>query len=906
MKKLFLIFGFLLGMISLVSSQGFVHTQGKIIVDGNNDTLLMRAMGLGGWMLQEGYMIKTASFASPQHKIREKIEQLIGAADTDLFYDAWLANHVRKIDIDSLASWGFNTVRLPMHYNLFTLPIEDEPVLGQQTWLTKGFELTDSLISWCKQNNMYVILDLHGAPGGQGKDAAISDYDETKPALWESVHNRDKMVALWKRIANRYKDETAIAGYDLLNEPNWQMTNNGPLKALYLEVTDSIRAVDTNHMILIEGNWFANDFTNLTPPWDNNMVYSPHKYWSHNEVANIQWVLPMRDNYNVPLFFGESGENSNTWFRDAIKLFEDHNIGWAWWPMKKVDDIAGPLSINRSSGYQTLLNYWENGGTQPTAAFAKAVLMQFADDLKIENCFYQKDVIDAMFRQVQSDETVPYRHHTIPGPVYASDFDMGVANEAYKDTEVANYHLSTGNYTAWNSGWQYRNDGVDLEVCTDNVFTTGYNMGFLDAGEWTQYTTTVMADAVYDIDVRVAANAGSGKFHFSMDGATITPVTSVPNTGGWQTWQTVTIPNVILGTNDKKLRLNINNSGFNISSFNFIQKGATTSLATAFVSAKTIDNNNIQLVLNKPLTGPLPSSPADFLIYSNGNSIPITNVELSTDNKRIINFTVNHVIEFDQVLKISYTGNQINATDGTALTAFTLEDVENTLALIHNIPGRIEAEDYFHQVGTQKEFTSDLNGVYNLGYLDVDDYMDYNVDIQTATTYDLSFRTASQSDMGELEMQLIDGSGNVTVLKNITFSPTGNWQTWATTNTTVTMPTTGRQHLRLVVKQAPFNFNWFELTNVTNTNEVKSIENIQVFPNPSQGLFNVRADMTMTQNVTIEVYNTIGQNLWNKTIENTTNLQETLDLSSYPNGNYFIIIKAASGKVYTQNIIKME
>jgi len=146
--------------------QGFLTTKGKAIVKENGDTLILRGIGLGGWMLQEGYMLQTSGFANAQYQIRDKIEQLIGKEDTDLFYDAWLANHVRKIDIDSLKAWGFNSVRLPMHYNLFTLPLEDEPVAGQNTWLNKGFELTDSLISWCGQNQMYVILDLHAAPGG--------------------------------------------------------------------------------------------------------------------------------------------------------------------------------------------------------------------------------------------------------------------------------------------------------------------------------------------------------------------------------------------------------------------------------------------------------------------------------------------------------------------------------------------------------------------------------------------------------------------------------------------------------------------------------------------------------------------------------------------------------------------
>lgn len=217
-------------------------------------------------MVQEGYMLQTAGFANPQHEIRATIEELIGETNTDAFYDAWLANHVRRADIDSMKAWGFNSVRLPMHYNLFTLPIEEEPIAGQQTWLNKGFELTDSVISWCAQNEMYVILDLHAAPGGQGQDAGISDYDPTKPSLWESDANQDKMVALWQRLAERYADEPWVAGYDLLNEPNWPLPGNVAMRNLYERATDSIRTVDSMHMLIIEGNWFANDFTGLPPP----------------------------------------------------------------------------------------------------------------------------------------------------------------------------------------------------------------------------------------------------------------------------------------------------------------------------------------------------------------------------------------------------------------------------------------------------------------------------------------------------------------------------------------------------------------------------------------------------------------------------------------------------------------
>ena len=139
--KKILFFSFFILFSSISYSQEFLKTNGKAIVSSTTgDTVLLRGMGLGGWMLQEGYMLQTASFANAQYQIKGKIEELIGEANTQLFYEKWLENHVRKVDVDSLASWGFNHIRLPMHYNLFTLPIEEEPVVGENTWLDKGFE----------------------------------------------------------------------------------------------------------------------------------------------------------------------------------------------------------------------------------------------------------------------------------------------------------------------------------------------------------------------------------------------------------------------------------------------------------------------------------------------------------------------------------------------------------------------------------------------------------------------------------------------------------------------------------------------------------------------------------------------------------------------------------------------
>ena len=907
-KLISIIFSFLFLSIIQVDAQHFLSTNGTAIVNENQDTILLRGMGLGGWMVQEGYMLQTAGFANPQHEIRATIEELIGEADTDLFYEAWLTNHVRKTDIDSLKSWGFNSVRLPMHYNLFTLPIEEEPVAGEQTWLSKGFELTDSLISWCAQNEMYVILDLHAAPGGQGMDAAISDYDPTKPSLWESEDNQDKMVALWKRIAERYADEQWVAGYDLLNETNWDLPGGVELKNLYKETTDSIRTVDTQHIIFIEGNWFANDFTGLTPPWDDNLVYSPHKYWSTNDEATVQWVIDLRNTYNVPLYLGESGENSNVWFRDAIRLLEDLDIGWAWWPMKKVESIAGPLSVVKTPEYQSLLDYWSGNGSTPTAAFGKATLMQLTEDLKTENCIFQKDVIDAMFRQVYSDETIPFNTQNIPGVVYASDYDMGVIGKAYYDVESANYQVSTGNFTSWNAGWSYRNDGVDIERCSDNVNANGFNVGFLDTDEWMQYEVEVAASGVYEIHVRAASGGSGGRMHFEANNANITPSFFTPPTGGWQNWQTTIIPNVILNENDTKIKFYVDQAGFNVSSFEFVETGIdVTTLATDFVAAITVDEYHIQMNANKFITNPLPTSPSDFEIFVDGNSIPIIAVAVDSDNPRIINFTVDYILKSTEEIKISYSGNQVLATDGTVLNNFTLEDVENTLKFVHQIPGRIQAEAFEFQSGVELENTTDIGGGQNIGFLDPGDYLDYQINVTTATSYNVGYRTSAEFGGGAIELQLIDNNGIVNVISSPSFPVTGGWQTWTTTNETIDLPV-GRYTMRLLITNSPFNMNWLEFSIATSTNDFdnNSFTDVKVFPNPSAEVFNIQAQIDKVQDVQIEVYNVNGELITTKNIEKTSEVQEELSLSSFSNGLYYILLRLEDGTFYSTKLVKIE
>jgi endoglucanase len=574
MKKIVLIAFISFSIASF--GQGFLHRNGQEIVDGNGKNIVLRGLGLGGWMVQEGYMLQTGSFAGPQHVIKQKIVDLVGAKNTEEFYDAYKANGITKRDIDSLAAWGFNSVRLPMHYNLYTLPLEQEAVSGQNTWLEEGFKMTDELLKWCAANKIYLILDLHAAPGGQGKDANISDYNPAKPSLWESTANQDKMVALWEKLAERYKDNPWIGAYDIINEPNWNFTgtnqngcdetSNAPLRALQVRVTNAIRAIDKNHLIFIEGNCWGNNYNGMFPLWDENMALSFHKYWNQNDVASIQKMLDYRTQYNVPIWLGESGENSNVWFKEAISLMESNNIGWAFWPMKKIENLAGVSSVTKTPEYEQLLQYWNNKSAKPSVDFGKKALMQIAENFKIENLTIRYDVIDAMFRQIQTTETKKYKNHALPGRVFATEYDLGQNGYAYLDKDIANYDGTK--FTKWNKGGMMRNDGVDIESCNDTMIN-GFQVGFIEDGEWLRYTVEVKTKTSFDVAVRYASNIAGGKLYLEDENGRISETITIPSSGGYDKWKTVVLKNVILkqGTNKVKVRFEIGNFNLNFLEF---------------------------------------------------------------------------------------------------------------------------------------------------------------------------------------------------------------------------------------------------------------------------------------------------------------------------------------------------
>ncbi|WP_028970040.1 cellulase family glycosylhydrolase [Sphingomonas sp. URHD0057] len=535
---------------------GFLGAQGPRIVDGDGRPVILRGIGLGGWMLQEGYMLKLGELGQ-QHVIQRRLAELVGRAAVEEFERAWLDHHMTKADMDALGRWGFSSVRLPMHYALF---LDPSAPAGTDRWNEDGFRRVDRLLEWAAANRMWVILDLHAAPGGQGTDLAISDRDPAQASLWGSAENQRRTVALWREIARRYTDNPWVGGYDLVNEPNWDFDgpggghgcndkSNRPIAALYKRITAAIREHDRNHLIVIEGNCWGNNYAGITPDWDDKLVLSFHKYWNHNDAGSIAGIVKLREATGRPIWLGESGENSNGWDRDAIKLAEANDIGWSWWPLKKLG-FNNPLEVTPNQGWQRIVEWLTGKGPRPDPAEARTAMMKLAShDVDYANNVVHPDVVDAMMRQTHSDATVPFREHrlgSVPLEIAAVDYDLGPPGIAYADRVEADYHTDTGGKRSeWNDGRTYRNDGVDIAREPDG---SPYISAF-EQGEWMQYT--IDAEAEGGRGAALVAADGPATLAITLnDGLPVT--LSVAATNGWQTISVPPLP-MLQGTNRLKL-----------------------------------------------------------------------------------------------------------------------------------------------------------------------------------------------------------------------------------------------------------------------------------------------------------------------------------------------------------------
>jgi aryl-phospho-beta-D-glucosidase BglC (GH1 family) len=373
----------------------FVRVHKKNLIAPGGEKIMLRGINLGNWFEPEGYMFLFDGGPQSPREIEAFFNELIGPSAAKNFWTTYRRTYISKPDIDFIRSTGLNSVRIPLHYKFF---LESD----------EGFAVLDPVVDSCRQVGLWVILDLHCAPGGQ--TGANIDDSWGYPWLYESAAEQEATVEVWKRIAHHYRDEPTVLGYDLLNEPDPQFPgtpNYIPrLASIYRQIIAGIRQVDSNHIIILGGARWDTDFSLFDSRFDPKTIYTFHTYGTPPEEVSVQAYVNYRDDNNVPLWLGESGENTDQWIQQFVRVLEQNHVGWCFWPYKKVEKSSCMVSIKKPAFWDEILAFVKvPAGTsnaaarvaaRPSLEHSRAALESLLENIRFENCRVNSGYVAAL------------------------------------------------------------------------------------------------------------------------------------------------------------------------------------------------------------------------------------------------------------------------------------------------------------------------------------------------------------------------------------------------------------------------------------------------------------------------------------------------------------------------------
>jgi len=476
----------LLLWVGSLSAQTFLHTDGLNILDESGKKVVLQGVGLGNWMLPEGYMWKFGENGDRPRKIEKMVTKYLGAEKAEQFWITYHKNYITETDIRRIAELGYNSVRPALNSRLFMAEG------GNNEFVDEGFQLLDSLIARCKKYHLYVIIDMHGAPGGQtGQN--IDDSPNDLPELFSNLTNQDLLVKLWVKIADRYKDEPIVAAYDLLNEPLPDRTGasdkyKDQLVPVYQKLIKAIRAVDKKHIITLEGYNWSNNWSLFDKSLDSNTIYQFHYYcWDREDNLNdISGFLKKQKQLNTPVWVGETGERNNAIYFATTQYFEKNNIGWSFWPWKKMDTSNTPYSYKSPSGWKQVTDF-SRGKDYEALTNPEKTFNELLENIKLENCTYFPDVVNAMMRR-------------IPLKLEAENYGHDGYGISYKVNDTIK------NSTSYRKNEHVKIQGISL----DKKNHTGQYVD-LNSGEWTAYKLNSLAKITCNVSMYIKSDGQPAK-----------------------------------------------------------------------------------------------------------------------------------------------------------------------------------------------------------------------------------------------------------------------------------------------------------------------------------------------------------------------------------------------------------
>ncbi|HEX3077363.1 MAG TPA: cellulase family glycosylhydrolase [Lachnospiraceae bacterium] len=353
-----------------------LKVEGSKLVNGLGKEVVLRGINLGGWLVQESWMCpvngedrKWANLDTltvlDERFTNEQVQELI---------DTYQENWITESDIKNIYKMGCNVIRVPFWYRNF---MKDE----KGNWIhddldsNPGFKRLDWVIEMAEKYNMYVILDMHGCPGGQSMDHCCGTLRENR--LYTSTECQETMKKLWVAIADRYKENGTVAAYDIMNEPqnnagyegennydpwkqeSWEMSNH-----IYDMMIKAIRETGDNHVITVEGIWRVSNLPNPATMGWTNMMYQTHLY--DDDKGFEQWVNDMANTMKTYGVAGYIGEFQNL---NGLRMCNERNISWTTWTYKGTNNDVGTFFCYygepekadvRTDSFETIKEKWGN------------------------------------------------------------------------------------------------------------------------------------------------------------------------------------------------------------------------------------------------------------------------------------------------------------------------------------------------------------------------------------------------------------------------------------------------------------------------------------------------------------------------------------------------------------------
>jgi endoglucanase len=353
-----------------LANKNWLRVSSDQIVNQKGDTVYLRGFGLGGMLHMENFI---NGYSANEETMREGLLEVLGEKNYNIFFDAFLKNYFIESDAEYIHSLGLNLIRIPINYHIF----EDD--MNPRVIKKSAFEHLDRVIELCAKHQIYTIIDLHALPGFQNQHWH-SDNPTHRALFWKHKDFQDRALHLWEVIAERYKNQPWVAGYDLINEP--ADPTGKKLFPYYRRLYDAIRKVDPNHIMFLEGDRYAKDFSKFTEVW-NNVVYTNHDYagpgfgGKYPGIINGRYVnkdtiekefldkskfmlankVPIWVGEFGPLYTGNPVEDESRYqvLKDQLAYYDKYKVNWCIWLYKDMG-LHAILHQNENTPYMKLIS----------------------------------------------------------------------------------------------------------------------------------------------------------------------------------------------------------------------------------------------------------------------------------------------------------------------------------------------------------------------------------------------------------------------------------------------------------------------------------------------------------------------------------------------------------------------